>query len=52
LTEKTALGIFFAEPFRSFFAEAFWSVRHFCHLSHSCIKTLRESDRNDLFRSF
>ena len=29
----------FAETFRSFFAEAFWSLRNFGHLSHSCIKT-------------
>ena len=30
---------FFAETFRSFFAKIFWSLRHFGHLSHSCIKT-------------
>ena len=31
--------LFFAETIRSFFAEKFWSLKHFGHLSHSCIKT-------------
>jgi len=26
-----------------FFAETFWSLKHFGHLSHSCIKTRRNS---------
>ena len=30
---------FFAEIFRSFFDETFWSLKHFDHLSHSYIKT-------------
>jgi len=30
---------FFPETFRSFFAETFWSLKHFSHLSHSCNKT-------------
>ena len=49
---------FFTETFRSFFAETFWSLKHFGHLSHGCIKTLRNnvlayifrhSDWNDFF---
>jgi len=31
--------LFFAETVRSFFVETFWSLKHFGHLSHSCIKT-------------
>ena len=34
---------FFAETFRSFFVETFWSLIHFGHLSHSCIKTHHNS---------
>jgi len=33
----------FTETFRSFFAERFWSLKHFGHLSHNCIKTHRNS---------
>jgi len=29
----------FAENFRIFFVEIFWSLRHFGHLSHSRIET-------------
>jgi len=54
---------FFSETFWSFSAEIFWPLKHFSHLSHSCIKTrhksvlaniLKRSDRNDFkfFRSF
>jgi len=32
-------AVFFAETFRSFFAETFWSLTYFDHLSHSCVKT-------------
>jgi len=39
----SASGIFFAEVFRTFFAETFWSLRHCSHLSHSCMKTCRNS---------
>jgi len=35
--------LFFAETFRSSLAETFWSLRHFGHLSHSCIKTHRNT---------
>jgi len=34
---------FIAETFWPFFGETFWSLRHFGHLSHSCIKTHRNS---------
>ena len=39
----TAICFCFDGTFRPFFAEAFWSPRHFCHLSHSCIKIHRSS---------
>jgi len=34
---------FFAETCRSFFAETSWSLKHFGHVSHSCIKNRRNS---------
>jgi len=34
---------FVAQKFRSFFAETIWSMRHFGHLSHTCVKTSRNS---------
>jgi len=39
INETSILVFLFAETFRSFFAVAFWSLKHFGHLSHSCIKT-------------
>jgi len=40
---------FFAETFRSFFAETFWSLKDFGHLSHSCIKTRCSSNHLPMF---
>jgi len=34
---------FFAETFRSFLVETFWTLKRFGHLSHSCIKTRHNS---------
>jgi len=31
------VNFFFAKAFRSFLAERFWSLKHFGHLSHTCI---------------
>ena len=42
---------FFAETFRSFFADTFWSLKHFGHLSHSCVKTCCNSVYNLYFQT-
>jgi len=41
--EVTRALFFFAETFQLFFAETFWSLKHFGHLSRSCVKTRRSS---------
>ena len=38
-TQPSELLFFSAETFQWYFAATFWSLRCFCHLSHSCIKT-------------
>jgi len=43
---------FFAETFRSFLAETFWSLKHFGHLSHSCVKTRHKSVFSLYFQTF
>jgi len=43
LTMVAGVCFFFAETFRSFLAETFWSLKHFGNLSHSCVKTRHKS---------
>ena len=44
--------VFFAETFRSFLAETFWSRKNFGHLSHSCIKTRPKGVFSLYFQTF
>jgi len=41
--------LFFAETFRSYLAEEFWSLKHFGRLSHSSIKTRRNRVFSPIF---
>jgi len=40
---------FLTETFQSISAEAFWCLRHFGHLSHSCINARRNSVHKPVF---
>ena len=40
---------FCAETFWSFFDEAFWSLKHFSHLSQSCTETYLNSSHEPIF---
>ena len=46
------LGIFSLTHFGHFVAETFWSLKDFGHLSHSCIKTRRNSVFSLYFQTF